>query len=167
MERIRLGAEAKAFLRAKAQADDQAKDQAPEQVRGRPFQPGNPGRPPGSKNKTARMVEQLIADEAVPLTRAFIQLGLAGNVGCLRDAIKGLAPRRNGRPIDFSLPAIDNAHDAVAAMAAIANGVNDGSLTAEEAGQLVHFVEVFLKAIETHDIAARLEAIESHIRTKP
>jgi hypothetical protein len=152
--------------KVKAQGDMQANGQASKQVRGRPFQPGNPGRPPGAKNKVTRLVEQLIADEAVPLARAFIQLALAGNEGCLRDSIKTLLPRRNGRPIDFNLPAINNPADAVAATAAITNGVNDGSLTAEEAGHLVHFVEVYLKAVETHDLAARLEALESRKEKK-
>ena len=76
-------------------------------------------------------------------------------------------PRRNGRPVDFSLPAINNTHDVVAAMAAITTGVNDGSLTAEEAGQLVNFVTAYVKILETHDHAARLEALESQMRKRP
>ena len=156
-ERIRL-AQTPALPPAKARA--QADDQATKTVRGRPFEPGNPGRPLGAKNKTTRLVEQLLADEAEALTRKFIELGLAGNVSCLRDAVKKLLPRRNGRPIDFTLPTIKNTHDAVTAMAAIATGVNDGSLTAEEAGQLVHFVEVYLKAVEEHDVTARLDRLD-------
>ena len=75
-------------------------------------------------------------------------------------------PRRNGRPVDFSLPAINNTHDVVAAMAAITTGVNDGSLTAEEAGQLVNFLTGYVKILETHDIAARLEALEARVNKK-
>jgi hypothetical protein len=33
-------------------------------VRGRPFKPGNPGRPPGSKNKVTQIVEQLAEGQA-------------------------------------------------------------------------------------------------------
>src|SRR6516225_5337941 len=39
-----------------------------QKVRGRPFQPGNPGRPPGSKNKTTRLVEQLVEGDAEKLS---------------------------------------------------------------------------------------------------
>jgi hypothetical protein len=106
---------------------------SPKKIRGRPFQPGNPGRPPGAKNKTTRLVEQLLSDEAENLTRKLIELAKKGNVGCLRDCIERLAPRRNGRAVDFQLPAIKHTQDIVAAMAAITTAVNNGSLSPEEA----------------------------------
>ena len=143
-----------------------ADDQTAKKVRGRPFEPGNPGRPPGSKNKTTLMVDQLLASEAETLTRTYIEAALAGDRGCLRDALNRLSPRRKSRPIDFTLPTIKNPADAVTAMAAIATGVADGSLTAEEAGQLVHFVEVYLKAIDAHDLAVRLEELKSRVEKK-
>jgi hypothetical protein len=132
-------------------------------VRGRPFQPGNTGRPPGSKNKTTRLVEQLLDDEAETLTRKLIQLALNGNVRCLHDCLERLAPRRNGRAVDFRLPVIKQTHDIVAAMAAITTAVNSGNLTAEEAGHLVRLLEVHVKAIETYDLAIRLDRLESRM----
>ena len=75
-------------------------------------------------------------------------------------------PRRNGRPVDFTLPAVTNTHDVVAAMAAITTGVNEGSLTAEEAGQLMNFLSGYVKILETHDLAARLEALEARVNKK-
>jgi hypothetical protein len=136
---------------------------APKKVRGRPFQPGNPGRPPGSKNKTTQLVEQLVEDEAENLTRKLIQLALKGNVRCLYYCLERLAPRRNGRPVDFQLPPIKQTQDLVAAMAAITTAVNTGDLTAEEAGHLVHVLEAHIKAIETHDFAVRLDRIEAQM----
>ena len=41
-------------------------------VRGRPFQPGNPGRPPGSKNKTTRLVEQPVRKVTEDLEQTII-----------------------------------------------------------------------------------------------
>jgi hypothetical protein len=120
-----------------------AHDQTPKKIRGRPFQPGNPGRPPGSKNQTTRLIEQLISGEAETLTRKLIEKALGGDVRCIQYCLDQLSPRRNGRPIDFKLPAINSVHDVVTAMAAITTGVNDGSLTAEEAGHLVHFLEAY------------------------
>jgi hypothetical protein len=46
----------------------------PSKVRGRPFQSGNPGRPPGSKNKTTRLVEQLVEGDAEKLCRKMLEL---------------------------------------------------------------------------------------------
>jgi hypothetical protein len=132
-------------------------------IRGRPFQPGNTGRPLGSKNKTTQLVEQLLDAEAETLTRKLIQLALKGNVRCLHDCLERLAPRRNGRAVDFHLPAIKQTSDIVAAMAAITTAVNSGNLTAEEAGHLVRLLEIHVKAIETYDLTTRLDRIESRM----
>jgi hypothetical protein len=65
------------------------------------------------------------------------------------------------------LPAVNNIHDVVAAMAAITTGVNNGSLTAEEAGQLVHILGGYAKILDTHDVTARLESLESERKKRP
>jgi hypothetical protein len=136
---------------------------APKKIRGRPFEPGNPGRPPGARNKTTRLVEQLLDGEAEALMRTLIGLAQEGNVRCLHDCFDRLLPRRNGRPVDFKLPAIKRPQDIVPAMAAIITAVNTGDLTAEEAGHLGHVVETQIKAIETHDFAARLDRLEAKV----
>ena len=56
------------------------------------------------------------------------------------------------------------ARDIVAAMAAITTAVNDGRLTAEEAGQLMHILNGYTKALETHDLATRIAALESQLK---
>jgi hypothetical protein len=49
-------------------------------------------------------------------------------------------------------------------MAAIAKGLSDGDLTAEEAGQLVQVLDGCGKALALHDIANRVEALESRAK---
>jgi Family of unknown function (DUF5681) len=137
---------------------------APKKIRGRPFARGNPGRPRGSKNRTTRLLEELVAGEGEKLAQKAVELALAGNVRCLQFCLDRLMPRRAGRPLDFTLPAVNDAHDVVAAMAAITTAVNDGSLTAEEAGQLVHILNGYAKALETYAHASRIAALESHIK---
>lgn len=130
-------------------------------VRGRPFQPGNPGRPPGAKNRTTRLVEQLVDGEGEKIARKLIELATGGNVRCLEIALDRIAPKRSGRPIDFQLPEIKNLHDVVRAMAAVASGVNDGSLTVEEASHLARVLDGYANAITTFDLVARVEALEA------
>jgi hypothetical protein len=113
------------------------------------------------------LVEQLLADEGETLTRTLIYKALAGDVRCLQLCLDRLLPRRNSRPVDFQLPAISNAHDVVAAMAAITTGISDGSLTAEEAGHLAHVLEGYAKAVTTYDLAVRLDSLESRMRKTP
>src|SRR3974377_99902 len=86
-------------------------NQTEKKIRGRPFQPGNPGRPPGSKNQTTRLVEQLVSDEGEKLIRKVIDLALAGNVKCLEMCLDRLLPRRNGRPVDFSMPNVTGTNE--------------------------------------------------------
>jgi hypothetical protein len=140
---------------------------APKKMRGRPFQRGNPGRPRGSKNRTTRLLEELVAGEGEKLAQKTVELALAGNVKCLQFCLDRLLPRRAGRPLDFTLPAVKEARDVVAAMAAITTAVNDGSLTAEEAGQLVHVLNGYAKALETYDFATRIAALESQMKKSP
>src|SRR3974377_742839 len=144
-----------------------SENQTEKKIRGRPCQRGNPGRPVGAKNKTTRLLKQLMADEAPNLIRKVIDRAKGGNAKCLALCVDRLLPRRNGRPVDFTLPAVTNTHGVVAAMAAITTGVNEGSLTAEEAGQLVNFLSGYVKIFETHEFAARLETLEARMRKRP
>jgi len=107
-----------------------------------------------------------MADEAPNLIRKVIDGAKGGNTKCLALCVDRLLPRRGGRPVDFTLPAVNNTHDVVAAMAAITTGVNEGNLTAEEAGQLVNFLTGYVKILETHDHTARLEALEAQMRKR-
>ena len=58
---------------------DSPRISGPEKPRGRPFGPGNPGRPQGSRNKLSRMREALYGDRAF----AVRELAHAGDVHAL------------------------------------------------------------------------------------
>jgi hypothetical protein len=118
------------------------------------------------KNRATRMVEEMLEHNAESLTQKLIELASGGNVKCIQLCLDRLSPKRNGRPIDFQLPPISNAKDIVVAMAAITTAVNDGTLTAEEADHLAHVIQSYAKAAETHDLVARLEALESQMKKR-
>jgi hypothetical protein len=135
-------------------------------VRGRPFQPGNPGRPLGSKNKTTRLVEQLIEGDGEKLGRKMIGLAKQGDVRCLKYCLDHLLPKRSGRPLDFELPSINSVQDLIGAMSKVSIAVNNGELTAEEAAQIVHLLEGYGNIFTIYDIAARLETLERQMKEK-
>ena len=87
-------------------------------VRGRPFQHGNPGRPPGSKNKVTRFLEELVENEGEMLTRKLIDLAKTGNPRSLLYCMDRLLPQRRGQPINLELPKIDRVQDVAPAIAA-------------------------------------------------
>jgi hypothetical protein len=100
--------------------------------RGRPFQPGNPGRPSGSKNKTTQVLEQLAEGQAEQLLRKVLEQALAGDVACQRMMLDRLYVPPKARPINVPIPPINDPEDALSAIAAIFSALGQGQLTPEE-----------------------------------
>lgn len=88
---------------------------------------------------------------------------MTGDGPCLRYCADRLLGR--DRPLGLQLPPINGAGDVPAAMSAIASGLNNGDLTAEEAAHLVHVFERYSNAIIASDLAMRLQNIETQVKT--
>jgi len=128
--------------------------------RGRPFEPGNPGRPPGSKNKITQMVEQLAGGQAEQLVQKVLDLAQAGDVTCLRMMLDRLWPVRKGQPVNVVMPPINTSQDVFPAIASIWTAIREGRLTPDEASALSIVIDRSIQAIELHDIAKRIAALE-------
>jgi hypothetical protein len=135
-------------------------------LRGRPFQPGNPGRPPGSKNKLTRFLEELLENDGEEITRKLIEEAKEGKLPALRYCMDRLIPQRRGRPLEIQLPPIRHAQDIGPAIAAITNELNNGNLTLEEASDLTGLLERFGRAIIADDLAIRVEQLEAQMKQK-
>jgi hypothetical protein len=131
-----------------------------ENTRGRPFEPGNPGKPKGARNKTTLAVEALLDGEADKLARKAIDMALAGDVTALRLCLERVAPARKDRPIMVDLPPLDTTHDVSAASAALINSVAEGQLTPFEAAQIAKLFEAHVHAIELTEVCRRLTNLE-------
>jgi hypothetical protein len=131
-----------------------------QKVRGRPFKRGNPGRPPGSKNKTTQIVEQLAEGQAEQLVQKVLELAQAGDVSCLRMMLDRLWPPRKGQPVDAGMPPIRNSEDLFPAIASIWTAIREGRLTPDEASALSIVIERSIQAIGLHGITKRIAALE-------
>src|SRR6266403_5407571 len=100
--------------------------------RGRPFKPGNPGRPLGSKNRVTQTLEQLAEGQAEQLFEKVRELAQAGDVACLRMVLDRIWPARKAQPINVTMPRINNSQDVLAAIAAICKALGEGCLTPDE-----------------------------------
>lgn len=127
----------------------------------KPFLPGNPGRPPGSRNKTTLALEALLDGEAEEITRKAIEMAKDGDTIAMRLVLERLIPPRRDRPVNFALPKLETPADAIKAAAAIAAAVAAGELTPIEAGEMAKLVEGFTRAFEIHDIDKRLSQLEA------
>jgi len=122
---------------------------------------GNPaGKPKGARHRTTLAAEELLQGEASALTRKAVELALSGDSSALRLCLERVLPMRRGRPVRFSLPALDTAGDLPKALGAVLAAVAEGSLTPDEAVSLAQIVEVRRRAIELVEIEARLAVLE-------
>jgi hypothetical protein len=89
-----------------------------------------------------------------------IELAKEGDMAAVRLCVDRICPRVIDRPAGFELPPLVRAADAPPAMAAIAQALAEGDLTAAEAADLGKFVESFVRAFEKADIEKRLAKLE-------
>lgn len=136
--------------------------------RGKPFEPGksgNPaGKPRGSRNATTLAAEALLDGEADALTRKAIEMAKSGDMQALRLCMDRILPPRKDRPITFTLPEITSSEQAVTTIAAVLSSVAAGDVTPVEAGEIGKLIEVYVRSVETNDLAKRIEQLE---RTAP
>ena len=130
-------------------------------TRGRPFAAGNPGRKPGTRNKTTLAMEALLDGEAELITRRAIELAKEGDTTALRLCFERLLPVRRDRPVSFPLPTLTSAKDAAAALAALLEAVAGGDLTPMEAAELSKLVANFVETLKVSDLEERLTALEA------
>jgi hypothetical protein len=125
-------------------------------------QSGNPaGRERGSRNRATLIAEEYLDRHSGALFNKAVQMALEGDAAAMRLCISRiLAPRRD-RPSGFALPPIRSAADLAPAMAAIAEAVADGAISADEACAMSQFVEIFMRSLEVGDFAARLQRLEA------
>jgi hypothetical protein len=101
----------------------------PGKVRGRPFQPGNPGRPPGSKNGTTQLLERLAEEQAEQLLRKIYAASVPRRRGVPENAAR---PPPKVRAMNVSISPIEGPEDALSAIAAIFSALGQGELTPDE-----------------------------------
>jgi hypothetical protein len=140
------------------EADDARK--YAENTRGRPFEPGNPGRPRGSRNRLTRLAETLLEADAEAITQKAIELAKAGDGPALRLCMDRICPPRKDRAVPFELATIEKPADAVAANAALVAAVADGELTPSEAAELGKLVDGYIRSVQATDILERLARLE-------
>jgi hypothetical protein len=131
-------------------------------TRGRPFPKGNPGRRPGSKNRSTLLAAAVMEGEIEALLCTAIQLAHAGNVPMLRFLLSRTMPR--DRLVKLDLPEMVFADDGVEALGCIIRAVSEGAITPGEGAALATIVKSYTDAIDTADVVKRLDALESQIR---
>jgi hypothetical protein len=90
-----------------------------------------------------------------------IDLALAGDATALRLCMDRILPALRERPVTVELPSLTGPQDAVAASAALLAAVAAGEIAPGEAREFGRLLELHLKAVEQHELEARLAALEA------
>jgi len=130
-------------------------------TRGRPFPPGNAGKPKGARSRITKAMQDLLDGESEALTRKAVELALAGDPVALRLCLDRLLPVLRERPVSVALPPMSTSKDAVAGSAALIEAVAAGEIAPGEARELGRLIELHLKAVEVHELETRLAALEA------
>jgi|SRR5215211_1074211 len=132
------------------------------QPRGRPFEKGNGGRRPGSKNRATVVAEALLKGEEVELVRKAIELAKAGDSQMLKFLLDRVLPKE--RSVRVDLPVMDRSSDALDALAAVIDAVGAGRIAPSEAAALASLVAAYARIINVAELEERLENIERDLR---
>ena len=123
---------------------------------------GNPqGRPLGSRNRASLLMENLLDGRAKALTEKAIEKALAGDVFALRLCMERMMAVRRERSLMLRLPAPATAQDIAGGFASVVEALAHGELTPSETSALAELLESARKALETTDLARRIEELEA------
>jgi len=129
--------------------------------RGRPFQPGNPGRPVGSKNRTTQLLERLAEGEAEQIFQTVLEKAKAGGDACLRMLMDRIWPPRKGQPVKLdNMPPLKTPTDVLNAMLLLWSAIGAGHFTPDEASALSLVAERSMQVLIQQEILERIEALE-------
>ena len=136
-----------------------------QRVYGRPFQPGNPGKPKGARHKTTLIaeklaIEKLMEDDAEGVARRVIEAAKDGDMTAARLVLERIYPVRKGRPVHLDLPEIETVADLPVALSALLSAMGHGEITPEEAAVVANVVEAKRRTLETVELEQRIAALE-------
>lgn len=132
--------------------------------RGRPFpkgRSGNPkGKPKGTRHQATQIAEALMAGDIEAIVDRVVRKAKRGDLAASKLVLDRVAPVRKGSTVEIALPDVKTSSDIVAAMAALMAAVVGGKISPEEAQSMAAVLEINRKAIEQHELEARIARLE-------
>ena len=122
------------------------------------FQPGNPGRRPGVRNKATLTAMALLEGETEAITRKAVELAKGGDTVALRLVLERLLPRSRAVRIDLPMRSLE---DLEQAGETVREALAEGAVTLDEVRSLAGLLEARRRLIETTELERRLAALEA------
>ena len=122
------------------------------------FQPGNPGRRPGVRNRATMAAMALLEGETEAITRKAVELAKAGDTVALRLVLERLLPKSRTVRIDLPMRTLG---DLDQAGETVREALAEGAVTLDEVRSLAGLLEARRRLIETTELERRLAALEA------
>ena len=122
------------------------------------FQPGNPGRRPGVRNKATIAAMALLEGETEAITRKAVELAKAGDTVALKLVLERLLPKSRAVRIDLPMRTLE---DLDQAGETVREALAEGAVTLDEVRSLAGLLEARRRLIETTELERRLAALEA------
>jgi hypothetical protein len=119
-----------------------------------------PGRPKGERARLAAALDSLASTEAEAVLAAVVAAAKGGDMTAARIVLERLWPVPKGRALELDLPPVENATGLVSAMAALVAAMAGAEVTPDEAKVIAGVLSDQRLAIETSDLAERLQILE-------
>ena len=121
------------------------------------FQPGNPGRKPGVRNRATVAAMALLEGEAEALTRKAVEMALAGDPVALKLMLDRILPKSRAVRIDLPMGTLAELEQATAT---VREALAAGEVSLDEVATIAGLVEARRRVIETRELERRLAALE-------
>lgn len=129
-------------------------------TRGKPFAPGNPGRPKGARNRATLTLEKLMDGSVEDVAKAVIMAAKSGDTSAARLVLERIMPARKDSPVMLALPDMKDAAGLLEAGNRVLEAMAGGELTPAEADAVFALIERQRRIVETVEIERRLSALE-------
>jgi len=129
-------------------------------TRGKPFAPGNPGRPKGARNLTTLTLEKLMDGSVEDVAKSVIMAAKSGDTSAARLVLERIMPARKDSPVMLALPDMKDAAGLLEAGNRVLEAMAGGELTPAEADAVFALIERQRRIVETVEIERRLSALE-------
>ena len=128
--------------------------------------PPGPGRPPGSRNQSTLLFDEIGSEGTERLIRVVRECAEGGNMRAASIVLARTWPHRRGRPVTLDLPDVATAAGRVAAQAAVIAAMAKGELSPDEAASVAGVLEAQRRALGTYELEQRLQEIGKAIEEK-
>jgi hypothetical protein len=131
--------------------------------RGRPFEKGNGGRKPGSRNRTTQMASALIEGKMSELMKTGMAMALERDAVMMKFFLAPWVPKEP--PIHLELPPLRTASDAVEALAIIAQAVAEGEISPSQGAAVSSIADRFIRALDVSDIVKQMAELQEKLKS--